>query len=272
MFKAAELVGQMLQSGVSTSTANRLHHALGPQGLGDPDGPFGELLGQLSGRRGGSRGGRLAGLAEAAQAFIGADRSDNGGNALAVGGLAALGGALLGGGSGAVKGALGGGAMALLSGLALSALRKPQPPPRVGQLTEEAPPLGLRAPQDAAEAEQLEQSATLILAAMINAAKADGHVDQEELQRIIGKLRDAGAGAEALDFVISELRKPMDLEGLIRRVPSEQIAVQLYAASLLAIEVDTEAERRYLRRLAHGLGLEAGVVQRVHQCLGMGHA
>jgi uncharacterized membrane protein YebE (DUF533 family) len=70
---------------------------------------------------------------------------------------------------------------------------------------------------------------------------------------------------------MSELRKPMDLEGLIRDVPDRQVAVQLYAASLLAIEVDTEAERRYLRRLAHGLGLDASVVRRVHQCLGMDH-
>jgi uncharacterized membrane protein YebE (DUF533 family) len=71
---------------------------------------------------------------------------------------------------------------------------------------------------------------------------------------------------------MSELRKPMDLEALIRDVPDQQVAVQLYAASLLAIEVDTEAERQYLRRLAHGLGLDASAVRRVHQCLGMDHA
>ena len=107
---------------------------------------------------------------------------------------------------------------------------------------------------------------------MINAAKADGRVDQEELQRIVGKLREAGAEAEALHFVMSELRKPMDLEGLIRKVPDRQVAVQLYAASLLAIEVDTEAERQYLRRLAHGLGLDASVVRSVHQRLGTDQA
>ena len=60
----------------------------------------------------------------------------------------------------------------------------------------------------------------------------------------------------------------MDLEGLIRRVPSEPLAVQLYAASPLAIGMDTDAERQYLRRLARA-GLEASVV-RVHQCLGEG--
>ena len=42
----------------------------------------------------------------------------------------------------------------------------------------------------------------------------------------------------------------MDLEGLIRRVPSEPLAVQLYAASPLAIGIETDAERQYLRRLA----------------------
>jgi uncharacterized membrane protein YebE (DUF533 family) len=64
----------------------------------------------------------------------------------------------------------------------------------------------------------------------------------------------------------------MDLEGLIRRVPREPLAEQLYAASPLAIGMDTDAERQYLRRLAHGLRLEASVVLRVHQCLGEGHA
>jgi uncharacterized membrane protein YebE (DUF533 family) len=249
VFNATELLGQILQSGISNSTGRRLDHAMAPEGPRDLDGPLG-------------------GLAEAAEEFIGADRSATGANPRAVGGSAALAGAVPGGGRNATAGALGSGALAVLSGLALSALGKPQAPARPGQV---AVPCR-RPPQDPAEAEQLEQSATLILAAMINAAKADGQVDQEELQRILGKLREVGANADALDFVLIELRKPMDLEGLIRRVPSEELAVQLYAASLLAIEVDTEAERQYLRRLAHGLGLEASVVRCVHQCLGVGHA
>lgn len=251
--RATELLGQMLQSGMSSVAASRLRHALETQDLGQPDDVFRELFGQVSGQ---DRAGLGSGLAETAPHFIGADRSGQGARPPASGG------------SGALEGTVGSGAVALLSGLALSALGTSQRPAGARQRA----PLELRAPQDAAEAEQVEQSATLILAAMINAAKADGQVDQEELQRIVGKLREAGADAQALDFVRSELRKPMDLEGLISRVPSKQTAVQLYAASLLAIEVDTEAERRYLRRLAHGLGLDAGVVRRVHECLGMGHA
>jgi hypothetical protein len=50
------------------------------------------------------------------------------------------------------------------------------------------------------------------------------------------------------------------------------LAAQLYAATLAAIAMDTDAERQYLRRLARGLGLEASVVRRVRQCLDVGHA
>jgi uncharacterized membrane protein YebE (DUF533 family) len=263
VFNAAELLGQILRSGMSRSTAGRLRHALGPQGLGQPGGPLGEWFGQAAGQDDSS-----GGLAESAREFIGADRSGQGSTPLAAGGVAALAGALLGGSGGAVKGALGGGAMALLGGLAASALGRPPQAPGTGEPAHESP-LGLRPAQNAAEAERLDQTATLILAAMINAAKADGQVDQEELQRIVGKLRKAGAEAAALDFLMSELKKPMDLKALVRDVPDQQVAVQLYAASLLAIEVDTEAERQYLRRLAHALGLDASVVRWVHQCLGM---
>jgi uncharacterized membrane protein YebE (DUF533 family) len=250
VFNATELLGQILQSGISNSTGRRLDHAMAPEGPRHPDAPLG-------------------GLAEAAEEFLGADRSAMGASPLAVGGSAALAGAVPGGGRDAVAGALGSGALAVLSGLALSALGMPR---SAAVRPRQVAGPGRRPPQDPAEAEQPEESATLILAAMINAAKADGQVDQEELQRILGKLREVGANADALDFVLIELRKPMDLEGLIRRVPNAELAVQLYAASLLAIEVDTEAERQYLRRLAHGLGLEASVVRCVHQCLGVGHA
>jgi uncharacterized membrane protein YebE (DUF533 family) len=250
VINAIELLGQLLQSGISSSTRTRLDRAMGSERSGQPDGTLG-------------------GLAEAAEEFLGADRSAAGASPLAGGGSAALAGAVPGGGRNATAGALGSGALAVLSGLALSALGNPQA--AAAQPGQVAGP-GRRSPQAPAAAEQPEESATLILAAMINAAKADGQVDQEELQRILGKLREVGANAEALDFVLTELRKPMDLEGLIRRAPSAELAVQLYAASLLAIEVDTEAERRYLRRLAHGLGLEASVIRCVHQCLGVGHA
>jgi uncharacterized membrane protein YebE (DUF533 family) len=108
----------------------------------------------------------------------------------------------------------------------------------------------------------------LVLKAMINAAKADGQIDDAERQRILGQLEEAGADAEAREFVQAEMRRLFDADGL-PEVPNPQTAVEVYAASVLAIEVDTPAERDYLRRLAQGLGLEERTVQRLHATLGV---
>ncbi len=275
MFNPTDLLGQILQSGMSNSAADRLRHAMGPQGLGGAGSPLGNLFANASGQgSGGAGGAKFGGLAEMARDFLGAGQSGSiGSNPLAVGGLGALAGALFGGGGGAAKGAIGGGAMALLAGLAMQALQNwgQGQTPGTEEVAKQAP-LGLREPQEPAEVQQLHSSAELMLKAMINAAKADQQVDQEELDRIVGKLGDAGANSEARAFVMSELSKPVDLDGLIRQVPNPQVGVQVYAASLLAIEVDTPAERQYMQQLAQGLGLDSAVVQRVHQALGIAAA
>jgi uncharacterized membrane protein YebE (DUF533 family) len=130
-------------------------------------------------------------------------------------------------------------------------------------------PLGLREPQEQGEEEALQNQALLVLRAMANAVKADGRVDASEMQRIADKIQGTGDDAAARAFVTDELKKPMDLQAIVRDVRSPEQAVQVYAASLLAIEVDTPAERDYLRRLAEGVGLDAETVQRVHQMLGV---
>ena len=100
-------------------------------------------------------------------------------------------------------------------------------------------------------------------------ANADGSIDQGEIKRITGRLESEGAAPEAREFIGQEMLKPMDMDALIRRAQTPQAAVEVYAASLLAIEVDTPAERDYLRRLAEGLALAPTTVQRVHEALGV---
>ena len=56
--------------------------------------------------------------------------------------------------------------------------------------------------------------AELLLRAMINAAKADGQIDGTEMNNILGKLDEAGEGQDAKDFVLAEMRRPLDLDGL----------------------------------------------------------
>lgn len=269
MYDARRLLGQLMQAGLTPTTENRVRHAVGPEGLGQPGNPLAALFGGGSGQSGGGFGG----LAEMASSMFGdAKSSVQSGNPLAVGGLAALAGAFLGGGSGAMKGALGGGAMALLGSLAMNALKnyggQGGAPASQEDIAREAP-LGLREPQTPGEEQELQHEATLIVRAMVNAAKADGAIDGDEMQRIMGQVEQEGADPEARSFLLSEMQKPLDLGGLVRDVPNREVGAKVYAASVLAIEVDTPAEREYLRQLAQNVGLDRTSVQRIHQALGV---
>ena len=251
---------------MSASSTGRLKNVMstgdsrsGGGGLGGLAGGIGDALSGLMGGGKGDIGGML-------QDVLGdAGKALGGGNKLALGGLGALAGALLGGGGGSLKGAMGGGVMAVLGAMAFSALKGSGS----GQEDQELP-VGLRQPENVQQEQELEHGAELVLRAMINAAKADGQIDQAEIQRILGKLDEAGADSETRDFVINEMRKPMDLQGVLAAAgTSPQLAAQIYAASLLAIEVDTPAERQYMQRLADGMGLSPQVTSRLEQAVGL---
>jgi uncharacterized membrane protein YebE (DUF533 family) len=128
---------------------------------------------------------------------------------------------------------------------------------------------GQRKPANAGEEQQVRDVATLTVRAMINAAKADGRIDEKETERLVGKLREDGITDEEQRFVLEEMRKPMDTDAIVRAVPNEQVAAQIYTASLMAINVDTDAEKRYMQELASKLGLNRHVMAYLHQAVGM---
>ncbi|MEA3276480.1 MAG: tellurite resistance TerB family protein [Pseudomonadota bacterium] len=250
-----DLIGAFMQSGMAPSANERVGHAL--EGLqqggagGSGESPGGGLLGGLLGAV-------QSGLSGAAN------------NPAAAGGLGALAGALLGGGGDSVKGALGGGALAMLAGVAMKALMNGgQSGGAAGAFSGGSVPLGLKAPESPDEEQVLEHTASLILRGMMNAAKADGEIDQQEMQRIVGKLKEAGMDAEGQAWVLGELSKPLDLDALVADIPSQEAAAEVYAASLLAVEVDTPEEREYLRQLAERTSLNQAVVQYIHQTMGV---
>ncbi len=160
-------------------------------------------------------------------------------------------------------GALGGGVMALLGAMAFKALQGS------GKSTEQVP-LGLLEPRTDSDRQELEQHAELVLKAMVNAAKSDGRIDDQEIQRIAGKLQEVGADAEDQRYVLTQMKKPMDTGELISAAKGRpELAAEIYAASLMAIEVDTPAEKDYLRDLASGLQLAPEVIRRVEQMVGL---
>jgi uncharacterized membrane protein YebE (DUF533 family) len=107
-----------------------------------------------------------------------------------------------------------------------------------------------------------------LLRAMVCAAAADGLIDAEERERILGSAREAGLDREELDALEGELAAPLTLPQLLARTRPAQ-REQVYAASLIAIGRETEAERQHLEALARGLGLDAAARERLHAELGL---
>jgi uncharacterized membrane protein YebE (DUF533 family) len=105
--------------------------------------------------------------------------------------------------------------------------------------------------------------ALVLVRAMIAAARADGHIDDEERLRIADRLALSGMDAEAQAFLTRELDAPVDLDGLIAAAKTEAQRVELYTASRLAIEPETRAERGYLDQLAGRLELPDALIDHI---------
>jgi uncharacterized membrane protein YebE (DUF533 family) len=105
--------------------------------------------------------------------------------------------------------------------------------------------------------------ATILVRAMIAAARADGHIDDAEREAILGKVQLAGLGADAQAFLEGELANPVDLDAIVAAATTESQKVELYTASRIAIEPDTRAERGYLDLLAGRLGLADALVDHI---------
>lgn len=301
------LLGQILQQGMSGQGRSRLDHAVGAGGIGDllggllggqgggrsaAGGGLGDLLGAaLGGRRTNANAGAGAGgLGDLLGGALGGGRSNASAGAGA-GGLGDLLGGALGGGAGEARPAAAGGGlgdllgsvlgggrtggassgrgnsagMAILATIAMAALKN-----WTDKRREQASMAGGAAGFAAQDLETMTAPDTeaLILRAMVSAAKADGQIEEDEVQRIVGKVGADGLSEEEKQFLISELRTPLDLDALVADVPNEMVAAEVYAASLLAIDLDTQEEVAYLRQLAQALRLDGATVARLHQITG----
>ena len=196
-------LGQILQQGMARQGRSRLDHAVGAGGIGDllggllggqrgggAAGGLGDLLGGvLGGRSSGaaSGGGGLGGLGDVLGGALGGTLGGGRpGPAGGGGGLGDLLGGLLGGGAPSAGGQRGGNAgMAILATIAMAALKN-WTDNRREQASLAPGALGLSAP----ELQSMTAPATeeLVLRAMVAAAKADGEIGEDEIQRIVGRI------------------------------------------------------------------------------------
>lgn len=104
----------------------------------------------------------------------------------------------------------------------------------------------------------------IILKAMVAAAKADGHVDAQEMARIQQAVQELGADHQVQQLVEQELRKPLDPAEIARFAQNPAQASELYLASLLIADEQNFMEKAYLNELAKQLGLDDKLVAQLN--------
>ena len=114
--------------------------------------------------------------------------------------------------------------------------------------------------------DSMEENAKLMIRAMIQAAKADGDIDDEERAKIMEHLGDIDAAERA--FIEAELGAPVDAMALAQDT-SQQMAAQVYASALMTVRVDSLSEADYLNTLASALNLSDEARARVHSAMGV---
>jgi uncharacterized membrane protein YebE (DUF533 family) len=219
---------------------------LGNQSLSS--GLGGKLLGGLLG--GGSGGGGGGGIGNILGSVLGGgggqqEQQAAGGG----GGLGGILGSVLGGGGGQQEAAAGGaGGLGGLLGSVLGG---------GGQ-----PAAAIPEPQR----QEANDQATVLIRAMVNAAKSDGRVDQKEQENIVSKLGNDISEAE-INFLKEEFAAPLDVENFARSVP-RGLEQQVYFLSLTSIELDTQNEAQYLGKLAQSMNLDPNLCNQIHDQIG----
>ena len=267
-------VGVMVAKGVGKMLSNRQAGGR-PMGGG---GGLGGMLGGLLGGQGGAQGGATrtggGGLAGGLGGMLGGASGSRPG-----GGLGDLG-AMLGGrtpsggaaGGGALAGGLGGllerigGGNAPGAGATSGTSGAGEPSPSGGSFGDLLNRSLADEPIDAVDPGQ-EEHAKLMIRAMINAAKSDGRIDETERERIVEHIGD-DATAEDREFVLSEMRAPLDVDAFVRSVP-RGAEREVYTMSLMGIDLDEQAEARYLDALRKGMNLSEADANAIHEQLGV---
>ncbi len=100
-----------------------------------------------------------------------------------------------------------------------------------------------------------DQTALLLIRAMVAAAYSDGAMSTEERQRIMQEVEEAGADEEDRRVMEREIANPKPLDELLAEVNDEETAEQFYLASRAAVDGETAPNRAYLSDLRQRLGL-----------------
>ena len=108
---------------------------------------------------------------------------------------------------------------------------------------------------EALSGEYQERRSLELLQAMIMAARADGHIDQQEQALITEQIDALGADQEMHNWVEQQLKAPLDAQVLAREADSPQAAREMYLISVAVTDDQNPMERAWLDQLGSALNL-----------------
>ncbi len=104
--------------------------------------------------------------------------------------------------------------------------------------------------------------AVLLIRAMINSAKVDGEISEDEQKNILNQVGDTSP--ETIQFLRAEFARPLDVVEYAQSLPLG-LEQKAYSISLMAIKLDTKEEADYLRQLARALRISPDLCNQLHQ-------
>jgi len=110
-----------------------------------------------------------------------------------------------------------------------------------------------------------DKEAETLIQLMVNAAKADGEIDQVEKDTILDNLGEVSEAEK--QFLNSEIAKPFVTPAELGRDIDHGLSADAYVISLMAIKVDTDQETSYLRELSNALGIDENQRNDIHDQL-----
>ena len=107
------------------------------------------------------------------------------------------------------------------------------------------------------------QRSEALMQAMISAARADGHVDDDEMNMITQQIENLGLEQDVTRFLLAEMSKPVDVQRIAALADTPETAAELYMASAMVVDMDDSEERTYLDELASALKLDGELVRQL---------
>jgi uncharacterized membrane protein YebE (DUF533 family) len=109
-----------------------------------------------------------------------------------------------------------------------------------------------------------QESALLLVRAMVATAASDGVVDPSQWLEIVVKMKDGGRDEHAKKFLDAEFQHPATIEEIAKAVgSSKELALQVYAAAYLV--ASSGPEKIFFKNLAEALALDPSLIAQVNQ-------